>query len=757
MNKHTSVPFQSVRLKPLAAGVIAACLSFSTASSYAAQVHFDPQGREEIDEEVVLETTDTTVSPIGIHLSGDDTNDKDTKLTFNNKVSINYDGTQHPDSNWSAYGIWISNSVNHKAELTLNGALDMDIKGTTNMLVGLMSGSRYNPTGGAQGQDNGTTMYVNGPVSMDISGNSVTAAVAGSHFNNNTNPGGKIVFGSNDIEGKNVFNITSDWSDKFNSNRDSDWAVGLLSFDKGEMIVDRDTEINLNIKNFETTYTGTYSEDEYADIAAAVYVDRESSFELKENRSLNISITSLNPAIKPGGSWGKPNAAAPSFGIMAGAHEAAYQPENNSVVNLNGSTSINLYLNPKDPDEQQSEMTGVGVFGGAELTANAPLVINMDYAEGSSAADVDASDSSVYGLWAGKYPSTVMVNIKGSGNINVFDALSINLPQGVNPALENFMALRATGYTTNDKWSTLNINNTVSKAPVKINGTVYADDGGYINMNITGAQSSLTSNISLSEISSHNSYIYLTLSDHAVWNALEHLYDITRPIAFDNSNENVLTKLTLNSGTLNMSRPQELSQFDQLYKGFEKVRITSSFNAVDGQIIMDSDISSAEKVSDPDNDNLPTTDQIEITGTAENAEASVQVNFINKENIPADKFYSLNWLVRQNDGSMTLTGPDGKDAFTGRGMVSMWSLRFVPEGQSDKLADNDYRESLTNKGDGKGDWYLVRYDYDVPDPEPEPDPDTPEEPDNPNPDDKPTPNPDPVLPPEVDTNLNIGT
>lgn len=79
---------------------------------------------------------------------------------------------------------------------------------------------------------------------------------------------------------------------------------------------------------------------------------------------------------------------------------------------------------------------------------------------------------------------------------------------------------------------------------------------------------------------------------------------------------------------------------------------------------------------------------------------------------------------------MTLTGPNGQDTFTGRGMVSMWQVRFVPTGEEDKL-DND-RESLDNTSAGKpnngeGHWYLVRHDQEITDPDQPVDPDTPPE------------------------------
>ena len=759
MNKHTSVPFQSVRLKPLAAGVIAACLSFSSASSYA-QAEFDPpEGEEIINEKVVLETTDTTVSPIGIHLSGDDTNNKDTKLTFNNKVSINYDGTQRPNSNWSAYGIWISNSVNHKAALTLNGALDMDIKGTTNMLVGLMSGSSYNPTGGAQGQDNGTTMYVNGPVSMDISGNSVTAAVAGSHFRNNTNPGGKIVFGSsNDIERKNVFNITSDWTSGVNKDKDSDWAIGLSAFDDGEIAVNRDTDINLTIKNFKTTDNSGYYPDEFCDEAAAVYVDNNSIFSLGKNTNLNINVHAFND-VKSMSNFG-----APVFGFSVGKHDTVYAGKN-SHVTLSGNTEINLYktANVSTSRLESLQMTGVGAFGGSTVTTDSTsaLTINVKLEKGSSADDIDQNTKDIVGLWASDSAADYTYGVTEHGSITVNGALTISLPETVNPALDFFAAIKTSrnGLNARKNGGEIRIDNTNTRAPVSVTGMIEAE-GGTITINLAGQQSVLTSNITQDE--DEVSEVNLSLNDGSTWNVLESVGNSKRPgNLYVNTPLNIVTELTLNNGVLNLSRPDSLSDFKQMFGGYEIVRVKSNLSSQNGLFIFDADIGKDEIVGewnsdDGEPDTVASVDQVIVEGNATGS-GNVEVNFINPQNIPADKFYSLNWLVRQNDGSMTLTGPDGKDAFTGRGMVSMWSLRFVPEGQSDKLADNDYRESLTNKGDGKGDWYLVRYDYDVPDPEPEPDPDTPEEPDHPNPDDKPIPNPDPVLPPEVDTNLNIGT
>ena len=128
--------------------------------------------------------------------------------------------------------------------------------------------------------------------------------------------------------------------------------------------------------------------------------------------------------------------------------------------------------------------------------------------------------------------------------------------------------------------------------------------------------------------------------------------------------------------------------------------------------------------------------------------------------IPADKFYSENWLVSQADSDLSgvkFLNHDGSNEFIGDGMIRSWALLFT----EDESVDENTKWSET--GNGKGYWHLVQTgSYEIPEPDdpeenPQPDPDNPEEPENPNPDDKPTPKPDPVLPPEVNQNLVLGT
>ena len=165
------------------------------------------------------------------------------------------------------------------------------------------------------------------------------------------------------------------------------------------------------------------------------------------------------------------------------------------------------------------------------------------------------------------------------------------------------------------------------------------------------------------------------------------------------------------------------------YKKVETKEFTSNSGQVNFRIDMQKDNSALAN------------DQLIVAGKAD-GNLTADINITNDND--SSKLYSNNWLMSQGADSnvQIVSAVTGKNAFFQRGGVSQWQALFL-EGESTTPSDDaEWKET----GIGEGDWYLVRNDSD-----------TPEEPDNPNPDDKPTPNPDPVLPPEVDTNLNIGT
>lgn len=144
------------------------------------------------------------------------------------------------------------------------------------------------------------------------------------------------------------------------------------------------------------------------------------------------------------------------------------------------------------------------------------------------------------------------------------------------------------------------------------------------------------------------------------------------------------------------------------------------------------------------------TDQFIIAADATGSHI-VDINIDGSELVP-EKLHSINWLISQGEGSnMTITNRDGSNTFSGRGMVSVWSLGFVKTGEETLLDTDEGRQQISTQtnGNGEGKWYLVKSEHSQPDPVPNPDPNP-----NPNP---PTPPVTPPLPPEVNDNSTIGT
>lgn len=127
------------------------------------------------------------------------------------------------------------------------------------------------------------------------------------------------------------------------------------------------------------------------------------------------------------------------------------------------------------------------------------------------------------------------------------------------------------------------------------------------------------------------------------------------------------------------------------------------------------------------------TDQFIIAADATGSHI-VDINIDGSELVP-EKLHSINWLISQGEGSnMTITNRDGSNTYSGRGMVSVWSLGFVKTGEETLLDTDEGRQQISTQtnGNGKGEWYLVKAEHSQPDPVPSPDP---------------TPNPNPPTPP----------
>lgn len=77
--------------------------------------------------------------------------------------------------------------------------------------------------------------------------------------------------------------------------------------------------------------------------------------------------------------------------------------------------------------------------------------------------------------------------------------------------------------------------------------------------------------------------------------------------------------------------------------------------------------------------------------------------------------YIPTWLVSQGENSkLSIHNFKGKSLFSGKGMVSVWALSFVPENELEKLNDPDNLNVFASKnlGEGAGKWFLIYADRD---------------------------------------------
>lgn len=110
---------------------------------------FPGEGVTEYNQDLDITYTKNDVSPTGIGFKGGETSTP-VEFDFNGNVNITLkQDDMASDSTWSAYGVWINNSQNGSVNLEFHKDLVVNIQNTTNMGVGLVSGTLYTGVGGA--------------------------------------------------------------------------------------------------------------------------------------------------------------------------------------------------------------------------------------------------------------------------------------------------------------------------------------------------------------------------------------------------------------------------------------------------------------------------------------------------------------------------------------------------------------------------------------------------------------------------------
>ena len=666
---------------------------------------FNPsEGQTELLEDLIVSVKNSSDSPSPIVFNGN-SDSTPVKFDFKGNVTVNL-SHDSPSSAWSAYGVLANSSANGKVDLTFHKALTVNIINTTNIGVGLCSGTLF-----PNGNDNGTTFTLNGPSTVNVRGNSVLGAVAGSMFGNNSNPGGSLIFGSGN---KHVINVMSDWTGGANTSKDEDWAVGLLSYDKGKVDIQGDMDVSVNVKGMQITDHSGVAE-EWGDSAAGIYVDRGSSLKTAAGTRLNIAVNADGKDITR-------NNQVPIHGLIVGQHEAAEgYSGRHSKVTLNGTTNVEIGV--ASVNDRNSNYSGISVLGGSVLNANDMVTITPSLGQGIDFST--AQNINLYGVVAGTYlpGSTLRPHTSNSGSAGFWNGLIINAPSGVNPALNRIVAI----YSNNTGWTSsvdgVWVDNTSTGALVQIDGQIKTEKYGVVRLSLSGRDSYLSSFIKSDDYGSVDGYVYVNLSNGATWNVLE---NVAREVDdwWDNDSRSYVYNVNLSSGgTINLSRPERYSNFFQ-DSDYQSVEIFRNLSGSDGRMIFDLDLANEDH-------HKVFTDQIVVDGTVSGSHI-VDINFIGDGSSIGNKAtdYSINWLISQNAGSMTLTNERGNNLYIGSGMLNYWALVFVPDGGFDSLNDEAYRAGLTNVGNGKGCWHLIKTNS-IP--------------------------LTPLLPPEVIENVNMGT
>ena len=177
-----------------------------------------------------------------------------------------------------------------------------------------------------------------------------------------------------------------------------------------------------------------------------------------------------------------------------------------------------------------------------------------------------------------------------------------------------------------------------------------------------------------------------------------------------NSNWNLtdnseLTSLSITQSTLDFVKPFS-SEGKQKSVDFITLK-TESFKAKDSTLKM-------HAVLNPkaDANTQNSADRLIVSNSA-TGNLLVDIDIVGSDADLSRVTYMPYWMLSQGEGSsLTLHNAKNKNTYSGSGMVSVWALSFVKDGEEHLLDTTDGLTQLAqnNTGKGKGKWYLIRAD-----------------------------------------------
>lgn len=602
-----------------------------------------------------------------------------------------------------------SSSNNYRISLIANDDINMNLKGSKGVF-GMMNGANYG-FGSPDATYNQGKIEINGALNLSVySDTRAGGVIAGSWFGNTgaDSTTGNIKFGR--TSSVNVIDISGGHRDSLNA-ADDDKMVGILGYstmssEKAVIKALGSTRISVDTRKSSMctdvnrgtfgVYAASNSEISFEDATGTLSIDMTSSSD--NRRRLDAISSGL-------------------YDVVFGGNSSVTVKQKNTDISF-GTAAMAI---------------GISSYAHSIIALDTDLTIK--------GTDVN----SMTGLLATHYvnPSYTGGYANAGGKITLKGGYTFSLPEGAVPSESRWKAISVNAYQENDeKKAHVTVDGTGSVS--QINGGIYAIHGGMADITLDGANSFIQGHIDQrnslmdgSQVldSSTCGKINLTLKNGASWVNTDYLLADTSNFGDGFSTADTVT---MAGGTIDMSSAKvegwQRSAYQKIILNSLKADPVGTRH---GHMVFDMNLAEEVNTSATEDHFKANADQLIVKGSAK-GNYSAAINFVNSS-VPIDpsKKYSENWLIHQGLGSdMTVTNLAGGNTFYGSGMLTVWSLVFVPAGMQGQLDDDAIRGQLTNVGSGEGYWHLVRTDEPVP---------------------PVTPPVTPPLPPEVNDNITIGT
>ena len=620
------------------------------------------------------------------------------KMILNGKTTVTADGA-------TVFGFRVEETADgYSPQVIANDDVTINIKAKTRA-YGIMQQPTYGQ-GGPDAEPNQGKIQINGALTINAYGEcSSGGVVAGSWFGMNgaKHARGTIEFGKAGL----INNIKITGGERDSGLADQDKMVGILGYSvdnqQSKITVHGSTNISVITNKTSKPYDvnrGTFG----------VYAAGNSNITFEDaNSTLDIYLASSEKQRRR------------LDGISSGLYNIM-SPGKSSVTVKNNNTNITFGL--------AENAFGVTSYAHSNVTLDTNLTIK--------GKDVN----SLVGLFASHYVNTSYTNslTNVGGKINLNGGYNFLLPTDAVVSESRWRAIYVNAYKE-DQGKEAHVTVDGTGALSQIHGGIYAVHNGKVDLTIDGANSFLIGHVDqrsnlldgsqdISTATSGN--INLTLKNGATWLNTDYIqYSSSNSTPVFGDGFSTANSVTMAGGTIDMSSAKvdgwQRSAYQKIVLNELK---KGSGNNNHGHFVFDMNLAEETNSSETLEHYKQNVDQLIVKNSA-NGLYTADINFTNSLSaVDPSKMYSENWLISQGlNSDMTVTNIIGGNDFAGRGMVTVWNLVFVPEGQENLLQTEEGRQQLTNNGIGKGNWHLIRGEKWV----------------------------DPIIPPEIQDNLTIGT